>query len=138
MFAYIKGTLEEKGNNYVVIDVGGIGYKIFMSDNSMPPSFPVPLSSMASCPLPASSFLLQPERLPRISAAVNKIPVVRFNLWYFFMHFPPLLFKYILISPDATILLYMCIFCNTKFKYLFFSSFCTNFNCFYFAYLLIL
>jgi len=35
MFAYIKGTLEEKGNNYVVIDVGGIGYKIFMSDNSI-------------------------------------------------------------------------------------------------------
>lgn len=35
MYAYIKGTLEEKGNNYVVIDVGGIGYKIFMSDNSI-------------------------------------------------------------------------------------------------------
>lgn len=35
MFAYIKGSLEEKGNNYVVIDVGGIGYKIFMSDNSI-------------------------------------------------------------------------------------------------------
>ncbi len=35
MFAYIKGTLEERGNNYVVIDVGGIGYKIFMSDNSI-------------------------------------------------------------------------------------------------------
>lgn len=35
MFAYIKGTLEEKSNNYVVIDVGGIGYKIFMSDNSI-------------------------------------------------------------------------------------------------------
>ena len=31
MFAYIKGTLEEKSTNYVVIDVGGIGYKIFMS-----------------------------------------------------------------------------------------------------------
>lgn len=35
MFAYIKGNLEEKGNNYVVIDVGGIGYKIFMSDISI-------------------------------------------------------------------------------------------------------
>ncbi len=35
MFAYIKGTLEEKGSNYVVIDVGGIGYKIFMSDISI-------------------------------------------------------------------------------------------------------
>lgn len=32
MFAYIKGSLEEKSTNYVVIDVGGIGYKIFMSD----------------------------------------------------------------------------------------------------------
>ena len=32
MFAYIKGSLEEKTNNYVVIDVGGIGYKIFMSN----------------------------------------------------------------------------------------------------------
>ena len=28
MFAYIKGTLEIKGNDYVVIDVGGIGYKV--------------------------------------------------------------------------------------------------------------
>ena len=35
MFAYIKGSLEEKGNNYVVIDVGGIGYKVFMSDISI-------------------------------------------------------------------------------------------------------
>lgn len=35
MFAYIKGSLEEKGNNYVVIDVGGIGYKVFMSDMSI-------------------------------------------------------------------------------------------------------
>ena len=32
MFAYIKGSLEEKSNGYVVIDVCGIGYKIFMSD----------------------------------------------------------------------------------------------------------
>ena len=32
MFAYIKGMFEEKGNNYVVIDVGGVGYKIFMSN----------------------------------------------------------------------------------------------------------
>ena len=31
MFAYIKGTLENKSNTYVVIDVNGIGYKIFMS-----------------------------------------------------------------------------------------------------------
>ncbi len=32
MFAYIKGSLEEKTNGYVVIDVGGVGYKVFMSD----------------------------------------------------------------------------------------------------------
>lgn len=30
MFAYIKGSIEEKGSNYVVTDVGGIGYQIFM------------------------------------------------------------------------------------------------------------
>lgn len=29
MFAYIKGTLVIKGNDYVVIDVNGVGYKIF-------------------------------------------------------------------------------------------------------------
>ena len=31
MIAYIKGKLEIKSNTYVVIDVNGIGYKIFMS-----------------------------------------------------------------------------------------------------------
>ena len=35
MFAYIKGVLEEKNENYVVIDVGGIGYKVFMQTNSI-------------------------------------------------------------------------------------------------------
>jgi Holliday junction DNA helicase RuvA len=35
MFAYIKGSLEEKGNNYVVVDVSGIGYKIFMSESAI-------------------------------------------------------------------------------------------------------
>ena len=34
MFAYIKGILTEKGNNYVVVEAGGIGYKIFMSNIS--------------------------------------------------------------------------------------------------------
>ena len=29
MFAYIKGTLEIKGNDHVIIDVNGVGYKIF-------------------------------------------------------------------------------------------------------------
>ena len=35
MFAYIKGSLEEKGNNYVVVENNGIGYKIFMSNISI-------------------------------------------------------------------------------------------------------
>ena len=35
MFAYIKGTLEEKSSKYVVIDVMGIGYKVFMSDRAI-------------------------------------------------------------------------------------------------------
>ena len=35
MFAYIKGDVEEKGNNYVVIDVGGVGYQIFMPSSSI-------------------------------------------------------------------------------------------------------
>ncbi len=35
MFAYIKGSLEEKSSNYVVIDVGGVGYQIFMSNISI-------------------------------------------------------------------------------------------------------
>ena len=32
MLAYIKGKLEMKMTGYVVIDVGGLGYKIFMSE----------------------------------------------------------------------------------------------------------
>ena len=32
MLAYIKGTLEMKMTGYIVIDVGGLGYKIFMSE----------------------------------------------------------------------------------------------------------
>lgn len=35
MIAYIKGILEVKANNYVVIDVGGIGYKAFMSSSAI-------------------------------------------------------------------------------------------------------
>lgn len=35
MFAYIKGRLDIKTNNYVVIDNGGIGYKIFMSSKAI-------------------------------------------------------------------------------------------------------
>lgn len=35
MLAYIKGTLEMKMTDYVVIDVGGLGYKIYMSSLAM-------------------------------------------------------------------------------------------------------
>ena len=35
MLAYIKGSLEMKNKNYIVIDVGGLGYKIFMSENAI-------------------------------------------------------------------------------------------------------
>ena len=35
MFAYIKGSLEMKFKNYIVIDVGGLGYKIFMSETAI-------------------------------------------------------------------------------------------------------
>ena len=35
MFAYIKGSLEVKTNGYVVIDVGGVGYKIYMSETAI-------------------------------------------------------------------------------------------------------
>lgn len=35
MLAYIKGTLEMKMTGYIVVDVGGLGYKIFMSDSGI-------------------------------------------------------------------------------------------------------
>lgn len=35
MFAYIKGSLEVKTRGYVVIDVNGVGYKIFMSETAI-------------------------------------------------------------------------------------------------------
>ena len=35
MFTYIKGILESKGINFVVIDVGGLGYKVFMTENAI-------------------------------------------------------------------------------------------------------
>ncbi len=35
MLAYIKGTLEMKMTEYVVVDVGGLGYKVFMSSIGM-------------------------------------------------------------------------------------------------------
>lgn len=35
MLAYIKGTLAMKMTDYIVIDVGGLGYKVFMSDSGI-------------------------------------------------------------------------------------------------------
>ena len=35
MISYIKGMLEIKSKDYIVIDVGGIGYKIFMSETAI-------------------------------------------------------------------------------------------------------
>lgn len=35
MLAYIKGSLEVKTRGYVVIDVNGVGYKIFMSETAI-------------------------------------------------------------------------------------------------------
>lgn len=35
MFAYIKGLLEMKSSNYIVVDINGLGYKIFMSQNNI-------------------------------------------------------------------------------------------------------
>ncbi len=35
MLAYIKGSLEIKYKNYIVIDVGGLGYKVFMAENAI-------------------------------------------------------------------------------------------------------
>ena len=35
MLAYIKGSLEMKFDNYIVIDVGGLGYKVFMSEKAI-------------------------------------------------------------------------------------------------------
>lgn len=35
MFAYIKGLLEMKSSGYIVIDINGLGYKVFMSQNNI-------------------------------------------------------------------------------------------------------
>ena len=35
MLAYIKGKLEMKMTGYIVIDVGGLGYKVFMSETGI-------------------------------------------------------------------------------------------------------
>lgn len=35
MFAYLKGSLEIKTKGYIVVDVGGVGYKVFMSETAI-------------------------------------------------------------------------------------------------------
>ncbi|MCI8545827.1 MAG: Holliday junction branch migration protein RuvA, partial [Clostridia bacterium] len=35
MYAYIKGTLEEKAKDSIVIETAGIGYKIYISEKTM-------------------------------------------------------------------------------------------------------
>ena len=35
MIAYVKGILENKSNDYVIIDVSGVGYKVYMSEAGM-------------------------------------------------------------------------------------------------------
>ena len=35
MLAYIKGKIEAKADEYIIIDVGGLGYKVFMSGISI-------------------------------------------------------------------------------------------------------
>ena len=35
MIAFVNGILEMKLNGYIVIDVGGVGYKVFMSETSI-------------------------------------------------------------------------------------------------------
>ena len=35
MFAYLKGSLEVKTKGYIVVDVGGVGYKVFMSETAI-------------------------------------------------------------------------------------------------------
>lgn len=35
MFSYISGKVAEKGANYVVVDVNGVGFKIFTSTNTL-------------------------------------------------------------------------------------------------------
>lgn len=35
MIAFLKGNVEVKGNNYILINVNGVGYKAFMTENSL-------------------------------------------------------------------------------------------------------
>ena len=35
MFAYIKGSLEMKLNDSIIVEANGVGYKIFMAQNAI-------------------------------------------------------------------------------------------------------
>jgi Holliday junction DNA helicase RuvA len=35
MIAYIKGEIEFKGDNYIIVETGGVGYKIFVSNYTL-------------------------------------------------------------------------------------------------------
>ena len=35
MIGFLRGVIEFKANNYILIDVGGVGYKVFMSAESI-------------------------------------------------------------------------------------------------------
>ena len=35
MFYYMNGMVTEKGEDYIVIEIGGIGYKVFVSANTI-------------------------------------------------------------------------------------------------------
>ena len=41
MFEYIRGNLQYKGTDYCVVDVNGVGFKIFTSHMVFPDIFPV-------------------------------------------------------------------------------------------------
>lgn len=35
MYAYIKGSLEMKLNDAIIVEAGGIGYKVYMAQNAI-------------------------------------------------------------------------------------------------------
>ena len=37
MYYYLKGTLAAKGENYIVVDVSGVGYMVYTSLNGIEP-----------------------------------------------------------------------------------------------------
>ena len=61
MLAYIKGTLEMKMTGYIVIDVGGLGYKVFMSESGIEKlgNISNSLSTSSSNSLPSSSSIVR-------------------------------------------------------------------------------